>query len=120
MAPVGKSFSRPLVPVSCLHSFPEFVELFQTQLAAIGCYDGPVDGTGIEVTDLLPNGYTYLSHLTGTGAYDSGTGVWTVGGLLSGGSATLNIIARLSRKTASIERPLRSAISRMRSYRSSR
>ena len=23
---------------------PEFVELFQTQLSEIGCYDGPVDG----------------------------------------------------------------------------
>lgn len=23
---------------------PEFVELFQTQLAAVGCYDGPIDG----------------------------------------------------------------------------
>ena len=30
---------------------PEVVELFQTQLAAIGCYDGPVDGVdGAETT----------------------------------------------------------------------
>jgi uncharacterized repeat protein (TIGR01451 family) len=52
---------------------------------------GPSGATGVEVTDLLPGGYTYVSD-DGGGAYDSGTGVWAVGGLANAASATLNII----------------------------
>ncbi len=40
--------------------------------------DGKSDASGIEVTDLLPNGYTYVSDDAG-GDYVSGTGIWTVG-----------------------------------------
>ena len=49
--------------------------------------------TGIEVTDVLPAGTTYVSSTASQGAYNSGTGVWTVGTLASGASATLNITA---------------------------
>ena len=41
---------------------------------------GPSDATGVAVTDLLPAGYTYVSD-DGGGAYNSGTGVWTLGAL---------------------------------------
>jgi uncharacterized repeat protein (TIGR01451 family) len=54
--------------------------------------DGPSDATGVQVTDLLPTGYTYVSDDAG-GAYDSGTGLWTVGGISSGTNATLNVTA---------------------------
>jgi uncharacterized repeat protein (TIGR01451 family) len=53
---------------------------------------GPDNATGVEVTDLLPGGYSYVSDDGGT-AYDSSTGIWTVGSLDSGNSATLNITA---------------------------
>ncbi|MCP4542818.1 MAG: DUF2341 domain-containing protein [Chloroflexi bacterium] len=52
--------------------------------------DGPSDATGVSVTDLLPNGYTYVGD---NGDYVSGTGVWTVGNLNNGDSATLLITA---------------------------
>ncbi len=48
--------------------------------------------TGVQVTDLLPSGYAYVSDDAG-GAYVPGTGVWTVGGVPAGGNATLDIIA---------------------------
>ena len=51
--------------------------------------DGPSDATGIEVADLLPNGYAYVSD-DAAGAYVSGTGVWTVGTVANGSSAVLN------------------------------
>ncbi len=54
--------------------------------------DGPSAATGVTVTDLLPTGYTYVSN-TGLGAYTSGTGVWSIGPLSSGASATLDIVA---------------------------
>ena len=53
--------------------------------------DGPSDATGIEVTDLLPSGLTYVSHDAGQGDYDPQTGRWNVGGLDVSDSATLDI-----------------------------
>jgi uncharacterized repeat protein (TIGR01451 family) len=52
--------------------------------------DGPNDATGVEVTDVLPDGLSYVSD-NGGGAYSSTTNVWTVGGLANGGSVTLAI-----------------------------
>ncbi|NCB85698.1 MAG: DUF11 domain-containing protein, partial [Bacteroidia bacterium] len=55
--------------------------------------NGLSNNTGVSVTDLLPSGYTYVSSSTATGAYVSGTGVWNIGNLNSGASATLSIVA---------------------------
>ena len=52
--------------------------------------EGPSGGTGIEATDLLPSGFTYVSD-DGNGAYDPATGVWTVGNLPVNATATLHI-----------------------------
>ena len=57
--------------------------------------DGKSDATGIEVTDLLPDGYAYVSD-DGAGTYVSGTGIWTIGNVLNGGSASLNITASVN------------------------
>ncbi|MGE3437347.1 MAG: CARDB domain-containing protein, partial [Blastocatellales bacterium] len=53
---------------------------------------GPSSATGVEVKDLLPAGYTYVSD-NGSGAYNSGTGIWTVGSLTNGQSKSLQITA---------------------------
>jgi uncharacterized repeat protein (TIGR01451 family) len=53
---------------------------------------GPDDATDVEVSALLPAGLTYVSD-DGGGAYDDGTGVWTVGDLDSGTDETLEITA---------------------------
>ena len=57
--------------------------------------DGPSDVTGVEVTDILPNGYTYVSD-NGSGAYVSGTGIWTVGNILNGNNTSLDITASVN------------------------
>ena len=57
--------------------------------------DGPQNATGVEVTDLLPSGYTYVSDNSG-GNYNSGTGVWNVGTLNNGNSSTLQITATVN------------------------
>ena len=42
--------------------------------------DGPDAATGVQVTDLLPAGLTFVSRATASqGTYDDVTGVWTVG-----------------------------------------
>ncbi|MFK7888566.1 MAG: DUF11 domain-containing protein, partial [Gammaproteobacteria bacterium] len=57
--------------------------------------DGPDVGTGLEVTDQLPTGLTYVSDDSG-GDYDAGTGVWTVGTLAAGASTVLQITATVN------------------------
>ncbi|MDI6050786.1 Ig-like domain-containing protein [Flavobacterium sp. XS2P24] len=57
---------------------------------------GPSSATGVSVTDALPSGYTFVSATASTGTYTSGTGVWSVGTLANGASATLNITATVN------------------------
>jgi len=58
--------------------------------------DGPSDATGVEVTDQLPDGYTFVSANADTGSYDSGSGVWDVGTVAANGNATLTITATVN------------------------
>ena len=52
--------------------------------------DGATAASGVTVTSAVPTGSTYVSDDGGT-AYNSGTGLWTVGGIAAGDSAKLNI-----------------------------
>ena len=53
--------------------------------------NGPDDASGVELTDLLPAGLGYAGDTPSQGSYDDSTGVWTVGDLDYGDSATLTI-----------------------------
>jgi|CXWL01.1.fsa_nt_gi uncharacterized repeat protein (TIGR01451 family) len=56
---------------------------------------GPDAASAIQVTDLLPAGFTYVSD-NGAGAYDDGTGIWTVpGAIAAAGSTSLQITGTL-------------------------
>ncbi|BAV96894.1 CARDB domain-containing protein [Lysobacter enzymogenes] len=55
--------------------------------------NGPSDAAGVAVDDALPSGYAFVSATTSTGAYNNGTGVWTVGALANGASETLTVTA---------------------------
>jgi uncharacterized repeat protein (TIGR01451 family) len=69
---------------------------------------GPSAATGVQVTDLLPAGLTWVSD-TGAGSYVPGTGIWTVGGLASGGSASLQIVATVTRSGAIVNQATKTA-----------
>jgi uncharacterized repeat protein (TIGR01451 family) len=56
---------------------------------------GPDGATNVIVRDQLPAGVTFVSSSGGT--YNAQTGAWTVGGLGSGSSATLEITVRIGR-----------------------
>jgi uncharacterized repeat protein (TIGR01451 family) len=58
--------------------------------------DGQNNATGVTVTDVLPSGLVFQSFTSSVGTYSSATGLWTVGNLASGQSATLNIIAKVT------------------------
>ncbi len=57
--------------------------------------NGPANTGGVQVKCVLPGGLTYLNNDQGT-AYNKSTGIWTVGALNGGASATLNITARVA------------------------
>ncbi len=60
---------------------------------------GPNGATGVQVTDQLPNAYTYVSSVPSQGTYANGTGLWTIGSLANGGSATLTITVTVNTGT---------------------
>ena len=56
--------------------------------------NGPSTATNVIVNDVLPTGYTFTSSSATTGNYAAG--VWTVGSLVSGASATLTLNSTLN------------------------
>ncbi len=58
---------------------------------------GPNHAQGVEVTDILPVGLTYVSSIFTPGTtYNSNTGIWTIGTILNGTSVFLNITANVT------------------------
>jgi uncharacterized repeat protein (TIGR01451 family) len=55
---------------------------------------GYSNATGIVLSDLLPTGISFVSATTSQGTYSSSSGVWSVGTLTSGSTATLTIVAK--------------------------
>jgi uncharacterized repeat protein (TIGR01451 family) len=53
---------------------------------------GPVTATNTVVTDTLPSGVSFDAADPSQGTYNSVTGVWTVGEVADGGSATLTLV----------------------------
>jgi uncharacterized repeat protein (TIGR01451 family)/gliding motility-associated-like protein len=47
--------------------------------------------TGVEVTDLLPSGYNFISYSSTTGVYDEVSGIWKVGTVVPGNDLVLLI-----------------------------
>jgi uncharacterized repeat protein (TIGR01451 family) len=64
--------------------------------------NGPVDDTGVEVTDPLPPGFTLVTSTPSQGSYHPATGVWTVGALANGATVTLRLTARVASPLAQI------------------
>ena len=69
---------------------------------------GPDDATGVVVTDMLPNGVTFVSSRSAGGSYKPGTGAWDIGALAArrtirlapGQSVSLQIDAMVDAGTA--------------------
>ncbi len=58
--------------------------------------DGPNEATGVTVRDLLPVGMMFKTSTATQGSYDYLNGLWTVGTIPSGGSASLSINAEVN------------------------
>src|SRR4029077_17023425 len=62
--------------------------------------NGPSRATGVQVTDVLPAGLVLVSATASAGTYTVGTGVWNIGSLANGATATLRIVATVTRTVA--------------------
>jgi hypothetical protein len=54
----------------------------------------------VAVTDTIPNGLTFVSAVPGTGTYDSGSGIWSVGNLAVGVTTSLQVSASVDAGTS--------------------
>jgi uncharacterized repeat protein (TIGR01451 family) len=61
---------------------------------------GPNPTASLQVTDLLPSGLTFVSASATQGTYTAGTGIWDVGVLAVGATATLHITATVTGTSA--------------------
>jgi uncharacterized repeat protein (TIGR01451 family) len=57
---------------------------------------GPVDATGVQVKDALPDGLDFVSAHADEGSYHASTGIWDVGDLAANHDATLTLKARIT------------------------
>jgi uncharacterized repeat protein (TIGR01451 family)/gliding motility-associated-like protein len=55
--------------------------------------NGDIEATEVVVTDLLPDGYTYLNYSSTRGTYDDDSGKWIVGSIIDGETEVLVIDA---------------------------
>src|SRR5262245_28520875 len=62
--------------------------------------NGSSTATGVEVTDQLPIGLSFVSALASQGTYSSGNGIWTVGTVNAGTPQTLTITATVTSPSA--------------------
>ncbi|OGO00979.1 MAG: hypothetical protein A2Y90_06330 [Chloroflexi bacterium RBG_13_52_12] len=62
---------------------------------------GPDAASGIQVKFLV-SGLDYVNNTPSQGSYNSGTGIWSVGGLASGSSATLTVHMGVSTVTGTV------------------
>jgi uncharacterized repeat protein (TIGR01451 family) len=60
---------------------------------------GPNDATGVQVTDPVPPGLTFVSATASQGTYTSSSGLWNIGALANGASVTLQITVKVNGTT---------------------
>ena len=70
--------------------------------------NGPSNATGVTVSDLLPLGLAFVSATPSVGSYNNTTGLWTLGGLANGASATLTLTAMVNRPQALVNQASKS------------
>lgn len=61
---------------------------------------GPDNATGVTVTDLLPDGITFVSSSPSQASYDADSGEWSVGTLASNSQTELYIVGRVQSSSA--------------------
>jgi len=92
----GAGADLDLIKVTSDHSPCEGAQITYTVTVSNPSTAG---ATGVQVTDLLPSGLTYVSSSTSQGAYNHNTGLWAVGSLNPSTGATLTLTASVNTGT---------------------
>lgn len=82
--------------VAIIKTVSHFTPLFGSNVEFILTANnaGPSTAENVSVTDVLPSGYIYVSNTApSVGTFNSGTGVWTIGSMANGATASLTITA---------------------------
>lgn len=58
--------------------------------------NGPDGATNVAVTSLIPSGLTFQSAASTQGSFNPGTGIWSVGTLTNGTTASINLVATVN------------------------
>src|SRR5262245_49185588 len=95
---VGKTVSNPTPTVGT-----------QVTYTVTATNNGPANATGVVVTDVLPNGLAFVSSTASQGTYASATGLWSVGTVANGATATLTITATVNRSQTIVNQATRTA-----------
>ncbi len=61
--------------------------------------NGPKGATGLTIIDQIPSGLAYISSSATKGTYANSTGIWTIGNLANGETATLTLSATVNAGT---------------------
>lgn len=64
-------------------------------LSIVAANVGPNTATGVEVTQLLPAGVTFVRSVPSQGSFNTTSRVWTVGSVAAGQQATIGIVVRV-------------------------
>jgi len=68
--------------------------------------NGPDDATEVVVNDILPGGFLLQTATPSQGTYNAGSGVWSVGTLANGSTATLDLLVEIAAGAGSLPQPL--------------
>lgn len=72
------------------------VNIGDTVTFSIATANNGAEATGVEVMDLLPSGYSYISHITTSGSYNDATGIWNIGNIPTSSIDTLFITVKIN------------------------
>ncbi len=83
--------AQPLIDLELEQSFdPDAVDVDGTTVLTVTLTNqGPASASGVAVTEVLPDGVTYLD--ADTADYNAASGVWTVGNLAASATTTLKL-----------------------------
>ncbi|WKZ51462.1 MAG: sortase [Anaerolineales bacterium] len=86
-------FRGPLIDLSVTKAVSDATPMVATDIifTITITNSGPDTATGVQVTDALPAGFTFVSSSATQGTYNDATGIWDVGTLLVSQTATLTL-----------------------------
>jgi uncharacterized repeat protein (TIGR01451 family) len=100
------SFNAPAADIAVAKSSdnaaPQLGDTFNFTITAIN--KGPDTATGLKIKDLLPGRLSYVASSASQGTYKPAGGIWSIGTLAKGATATLTITVKTARVGKAINR----------------